>query len=86
MIYRTNIKQVIEEAVAGIPNAAAGLWKALKKYSHGLDPTSAIYRELMVIIDSLYGPKIPAEEFKIPEQEYMGKSTMQAPDWQYGYA
>jgi hypothetical protein len=61
-----------------IEKGGAGLWKSLKSFIDTWPETFTIYEELSVLIDSLYGPIIPAGEIKMPETEYIGKSTMQA--------
>jgi hypothetical protein len=61
-----------------IENAAARLWKSLKSFRHEWPVETAIYTELTALIDSLYGPKIPAKEITIPENDYISQSTMQA--------
>jgi hypothetical protein len=74
---RKQIHTTVNE-VFQIPKAGAGLWKSLKRFKNEKATTYTMSAEVEALMGSFYGPRIPVEEIKIPEKEYIGKSTMQA--------
>jgi hypothetical protein len=57
-----------------IPKAGAEVWKSLKLFKKEKATTYTICAELAALMDSFYGPRMPLEEIKIPENEYIRKS------------
>jgi hypothetical protein len=59
-------------------NEGAGWWNTLKDYKNSMDTPPTLRNEVVALMDSLYGPRIPEEGIIIPERQLLGESTMQA--------
>jgi hypothetical protein len=74
---RQQINTKIDELFQ-IPRAAVGFWESLKLFKDEQATSDTMRAEVVPLLDSFYGPKIPPEEIKMPEKGYIGKSTIQA--------